>query len=231
MGQPQDIPDRLHQQRMVVPNGKREASILAACRSSMPPSPGINVDGVTPHAPLGLPCPLLNMLVPVAIGSNCVAFLDEPFSNILALAGDNSDRTTEFVIVLDFDMHPFAADLPNQGILHPLAVSEPVAVRVFRDLIELGRIQPRKPDILPGNADSIAVGDIGFAGKRVCVMPGMRASPEHVLENKTQSHHTDEEENHKLHRLHIHRSSDAVPLRETQSVGKRCHVAEGAGRQ
>lgn len=81
MGQPQDIPDRLNQQRMVVPNGKREASILAACRSSMPPSPGINVDGVTPHAPLGLPCPLLNMLVPVAVGSNCVAFLDEPFSN------------------------------------------------------------------------------------------------------------------------------------------------------
>ena len=104
---------------------------------------------MAPHSPLGLSRFPLYVLVPVAIGSDRVSFPDEPLPDILAVAGYDADRTSKFVIVLDRDVNSLAADLADQGALHTLSMSEPVAVMVLGPLIPLGRVETREPYFLP----------------------------------------------------------------------------------
>ena len=97
----------------------------------MPPPPGVDVDSMAPHPPLGLSRFPLYVFVPVAIGSDRVSFPDEPLPDILAVAGYDADRTSESVIVLDRDVNSLATDLPDQGALYTPSMCEPVAVLVL----------------------------------------------------------------------------------------------------
>lgn len=132
----------------------------------MPPPPGVDVHSVAPHPPLGLSRFPLYVFVPIAIGSDRVSFPDEPLPDILAVAGYDADRTSESVIVLDRDVNSLATDLADQGALHTPSMSEPVAILVLGPLIPLGRVDTGEPYFLPGYANPVAVGDIGFPGER-----------------------------------------------------------------
>ena len=188
------------------PKPERQRRGLTPRRTPMPPPPGVDVDSMAPHSPLGLSRFPLYVLVPVAIGSDRVSFPDEPLPDILAVAGYDADRTSKFVIVLDRDVNSLAADLADQGALHTLSMSEPVAVMVLGPLIPLGRVETREPYFLPGYANPVAVGDIGFPGERAraALSAGAaslaRALPEQSLENKVQPRRDDEEDDQRFHR-------------------------------
>ena len=79
----------------------------------MSPLPRVYVDSMAPHTTFGLSRFTLDMFVPLAIGGDCVPFPDEPFPDILAVAGNDPDRSPEFVIVLDGNVNTFAPDLLN----------------------------------------------------------------------------------------------------------------------
>ena len=132
----------------------------------MPPAPRIDVDSMAPHTSLGLSRFLLDVPVPVAVGSDRISFPDKPFPDILAVAGYDADGTPEFVLVLDCHENLLAADLPDQCALHPLSMSEPVAVPVLCHLVPFGRVQAGESHFLAGHAYSVAVGDICFPGER-----------------------------------------------------------------
>lgn len=133
----------------------------------MPVSSGVEVDGMVPHFPPGFSRLPFDSLVSVAVSGDCVSFPNEPFPDVFAVASDSSDCASELVMVFDPDVNPLAADLADQGLLHTFSVREPVAVPVFRHLVELGCIKPGEPNFLPVHANSIAVRDIGFPGERV----------------------------------------------------------------
>ena len=85
----------------------------------------------------------------MAIRSDRVSLADEPLTDILAVAGNDPNRTPEAVILLDRDVNPPAAELPDQCALHALPMREPVSVLVFRHLVELGCINTGDPHFLP----------------------------------------------------------------------------------
>ena len=155
----------------------------------MPPPPGVDVDSMTPHSPLGLSRFPLYVLVPVAIGSDRVSFPNEPLPDILAVADYEADRTSKFIIILDRNVNSLAADLADQGAPYTLSMSEPVAVLVLGPLIPLGRVETGEPYFLPGYANPVTVGDIGFPGERAraALSAGVaslgRALPEQFPEN------------------------------------------------
>ena len=155
----------------------------------MPPPTGVDVDSMGPHSPLGLSRFPLHVFVPVAIGSDRVSFPDEPFPDILAVAGYGADRTSESVMVLDRDVNSLATDLADQGALYTPSMSEPVAVLVLGALIPLGGVDTGEPYLLPGYANPVTVGDIGFPGERAraALSAGAaslgRALPEQFPEN------------------------------------------------
>ena len=134
-----------------------------------------------------------------------MSFPDEPFPDILAVAGCDPDRTPEFVTFLDGDVNPPAADLPNQCTLDALSVSESVAVPVFRHLVPIGCVKTGESYFLPGNAKPVAVGDIGFPSERTCAaLPAgaatlARALPEQSPEKKVQHRRHDEEDGQRFH--------------------------------
>ena len=184
-----------------------EIQNVARCREGltprlipMPPSPGVDVDSMAPHAALGPSRFPLDMCVSVAIGSDRVPFPDEPFPDILAVAGYDPDCTPEFVIVLDRDVNSLAADLADQDALHALSMSEPVAVLVLGPLIPLRCIKPGKPYLLPGHTNAVAVSDIGFSCERARAAAPVgaaslaRALPEQSPEKKVQPRRDDEED-------------------------------------
>ncbi|MDE0219099.1 MAG: hypothetical protein OXJ90_07500 [Spirochaetaceae bacterium] len=133
---------------------------------------------MAPHSPLGLTRFLLDMSVSVTICSDRGSFPDEPFADIHAVAGYDPNRTPELVVVLNCDVNPPAADLPDQGALHTLSVSEPVAIPVFRHLLELECVKTGDPYFLTGYASPVAVIDIGFRSERVRATSPARSLPE-----------------------------------------------------
>ena len=170
---------------------------------------------MAPHSPLGLSRFPFEMYVSVAICSDCVSFADEPFPDIRAVASYDSNRTPKLVVVLDRDVNLPAADLPDQSALQTLSMSEPVAVPVFRHLVELGCIKTGEPYFLPGNANPVAVGDVGFPDevwasvedgpasilhrlRRAALSSLARALPEQSPENKVQPRRDDEEDDQRF---------------------------------
>ena len=93
---------------------------------------------MVPHFPPGFSRLPFDSLVSVAVSGDCVSFPNEPFPDVFAVASDSSDCASELVMVFDRDVNPLAADLADQGLLHTFSVREPVAVPVFRHLVELG---------------------------------------------------------------------------------------------
>ena len=162
---------------------------------------------MAPHSPLGLSGFPFDMFVSVAICSDRVSFPDEPFPDILAVAGYDPNRTPELVVFFDRDVNPPAANFPDQGALHTLSVSEPVPVPVFRHLVELGCVQTGEPYFLPGYANPVAVSDVGFPGERVrAALSAWASSAERVLseqspEKKVQPCGDDEEDGQRFHGL------------------------------
>ena len=168
---------------------------------------------MAPHSPLGLSRFPLVMFVSVAICSDCVSFPDEPFPDILAVTGYDPNRTPKPVVVLDRDVNLPAADLPDQSVLYTPSMSEPVAVPVFRHLVELGCVKTGEPYFLPGNANPVAVGDISFPGevwmsfapastahrfRRAALSSLARVLPEQSPESKVQPRHDDEEDDQRF---------------------------------
>ena len=171
----------------------------------MPPLPRVNVYSMAPHTALGLSRFLFDQLVPVAVQGPRMSFPDEPFADILALAGYDPDRTSEFVMVLDRDVDAPAAYLPDQCALHTLTVFEPVAVPVFCHLVPFGCVKTGEPYFLPRHANPVPVSDIGFPGQRArAALPAgaaslARALPERSPEKNVQPRRYDEENGHRFH--------------------------------
>ncbi len=131
-----------------------------------------------PHSPFGLLRLPFNMFVSFGISSDRVSFSDEPFPDIFAVAGDDPNRTSEPVVVFDRDVNPLAANLLDQSTLHTFSVPEPIAVPVFRDLIELGCVKTGESYFLSGYANPVTVSDIGFTSECVrAVLSAWAASP------------------------------------------------------
>ena len=173
----------------------------------MPPPSWVDVDSMAPHAALGLSGFPFHMLVSVAVGRDRVSFPDEPFPDILAVAGYDSDRTPELVVVLDRNVNPPAADLPDQGALHTLSMSEPVAIPVFRHLVEFGRVKTGEPYFLPEYANPVAIGNIGFPREYARAALWARAAslagtlPEQSPENEVQPRRDHEQDDQRFHCL------------------------------
>ena len=94
-------------------------------------------------------------------------------------------------------------------------MSEPVAVPVFRHLVELGCVKTGEPYFLPGNANPVAVGDVGFPDevwasvedgpasilhrlRRAALSSLARELPEQSPENKVQPRRDDEEDDQRF---------------------------------
>ena len=132
----------------------------------MPPGPRVIGDGAAPHPPpfhTGFP---FDRLIAVAVGGDRMAVADQPFADIPAVAGRDADRPVVFVDLHDRDMDVSAADFLDQGALDALALIEPVAVPVHRPVVEFRRVEAGEPDLVAGDAQPVAVRDIGLAGDR-----------------------------------------------------------------
>ena len=144
----------------------RTASILS--RLLVPVGPGVEIVGERPPTAFRITRLPLDVLVTIAIGGDRVPFPHQPFPDVPALVGYGAEQASEPVRSLDRNADVLSSDFPDQGALHALPVTEPVAVPMFGLLIPFGGVEPSDAHFLPGHPYPVAIGHVRLARDRAC---------------------------------------------------------------
>ena len=118
-------------------------------------------------APEAAPFPagfVLDLLVAVSVCGDGVAVADEPGADILAVAGYAAQHAAMSVDPFHGYLDMPAADRADERTLDPFAVLEPIAVPVFRPLVQFRGVEAGEADPMAGDPEAVAIRHPCLAG-------------------------------------------------------------------